>query len=249
MSVWLVSVKCWAMSASKFQSKRTKKLPFKVGPKGRFASLAKRRERAKIIFTRLQRILPEPKCELYYETPYQLLISVVLSAQTTDRSVNKCMQPMYEKGLTPEHVARMTPPEFETIIKTIGLAPTKARNVINLTKILLQFHKGNVPNKRADLEALPGVGRKTANVVLAEVFHQPTLAVDTHVFRVGYRLGLHQEPSPQKAEFALLDVIDEKFLPAAHHWLILHGRYTCKALSPACQSCVLNDLCPSANLT
>jgi endonuclease-3 len=234
------------MSKSKSLSKKTRIKPsLAIKPMGRLQSLVERQRRATKIFTRLAQVMPEPRCELHYKTPYQLLISVVLSAQTTDKSVNKCMAPLYDAGLTPEQVVAMGAKTFESKIKTIGLAPTKAKNVIGLTQILLEQFGGKVPDNREDLEALPGVGRKTANVVLAEIFHQPTLAVDTHVFRVGMRLGLHAAPTPQKAELILLEVIDPRFLPAAHHWLILHGRYTCKAAKPDCPQCKISDLCPS----
>lgn len=193
----------------------------------------------------LRQQMPEPRCELYYETPYQLLISVVLSAQTTDKSVNKCMEPLYKNGFGPETVLEWGVAKLLKHIKSIGLAPTKAKHIVALTKLLKTKFHGKIPDNHKDLETLPGVGRKTANVILGEVFGQPTLAVDTHVFRVGYRLGLHREASPQKAEGELLKVIDSSHLPAAHHWLILHGRYTCKAINPTCESCQLLSICPS----
>ena len=193
--------------------------------------------------------MPEPKCELYFETPFQLLVSVVLSAQTTDKSVNKCMKPIYEKGFDHNTVIKWGQEKLLSHIRTIGLAPTKSKNVLALSKIIKEKHKGKVPNSRQDLEALPGVGRKTANVILGELYGQPTIAVDTHVFRVGFRLGLHAEKTPIKAEYELLKVIPAKYLPAAHHWLILHGRYTCKALKPMCEQCDLSALCPSLSAT
>lgn len=188
---------------------------------------------------------PKPHCELFYRTPYQLLVSVVLSAQATDKSVNKCMQPLYEAGFTPESVLELGAEGLLTKIRTIGLAPTKARNVAKLTRILVDEHDGQVPRSREELEALPGVGRKTANVVLGEIWREPVIAVDTHVFRVTARLGLQREPSPEKAELELMKVIPQEWLPDAHHWFILHGRYTCKAARPECETCVLREICPS----
>lgn len=193
----------------------------------------------------LREKMPEPKCELYFETPFQLLVSVVLSAQTTDKSVNKCMEPIYKKGFDHDTVLRWGQQKLLSHIRTIGLAPTKSKNVLALSQLIKEKYKGEVPNNRQDLEALPGVGRKTANVVLGELFGQPTIAVDTHVYRVGFRLGLHAEKTPIKAEHELLKVIPKKYLPAAHHWLILHGRYTCKAIKPLCEQCELAQICPS----
>lgn len=210
-------------------------------------SRSKKISMANQVLERLKKQLPEPKCELFHYTPFQLLISVVLSAQTTDKMVNRCMEPVYQKQpeFGPQHVLKMGQEGFLKVIRSIGLAPTKSANVYKLSEIILEKHAGAVPGSRKDLESLPGVGRKTANVVLAEVFGQPTLAVDTHVFRVGLRLALHREASPLKAEKALLDVIDDSWLPAAHHWLILHGRYTCKSQRPLCDSCTIRDICPS----
>lgn len=203
------------------------------------------RKLASEIFDRLGQVNPSPHCELYYTSPFQLLVSVVLSAQTTDRMVNACMQPVYDQGFTVDDALRFGPEGLLPIIRRIGFAPTKAQNVAKLAAQIKALHGGEVPRTREELEALPGVGRKTANVVLAEIWHEPTMAVDTHVFRVGARLGLHHAPTPEKAERELLKVIDRKYLPAAHHWLILHGRYTCKSIRPACEDCILNDLCPS----
>lgn len=189
---------------------------------------------------------PSPHCELYYETHYQLLVSVVLSAQTTDKSVNRCMEPLHKAGFNPQTVVEWGELEFYQHIKTIGLAKSKAKYVYNLSKILLDKYEGKVPNTREALEALPGVGRKTASVVLGELFKQPTLAIDTHVYRVAMRLGLHKEKTPNAAEKVLLKQIPKKYLPRAHHWMVLHGRYVCKALKPMCGECILNDICPSA---
>ena len=186
---------------------------------------------------------PEPKCELYYNTPYQLLVSVVLSAQTTDKMVNRCMKPLYQKGFTPEGVLALGETGLLPFIRSIGLAPTKTKNIIKLTSIIINKFASKIPQTRTDLESLPGVGRKTANVILGEIYSQPTLAVDTHVFRVTKRLGWHNELLPVKAEKALLQVIPESSLPKAHHWLILHGRYTCKARKPECSSCSVSKYC------
>lgn len=194
---------------------------------------------------RFSKVMPEPKCELYYETHYQLLVSVVLSAQTTDKMVNRCMEPLYKKGFDIEQVLSLKPEGLLKHIRSIGLAPTKSKNVFKLSQILKERFDSKVPNVREDLESLPGVGRKTANVILGELFGQPTLAVDTHVYRVGLRLGLHQANSALKAESELMQVVDLGYLPRAHHWFILHGRYTCKAQKPNCDDCLLNDLCPS----
>ena len=189
---------------------------------------------------------PDPRCELFYRSRYQLLVSVVLSAQTTDKMVNRCMEPLYRKGFTPDTVLALGAEGLLERIRSIGLAPTKSRNVYNLTCILKEKHRGRVPGDRQALEALPGVGRKTSSVILGEVFGQPTLAVDTHVFRVTARLGFHSEKDAPKAEQKLLQVIDPRWLPAAHHWFILLGRYTCKARKPECDRCAVHPLCPSA---
>lgn len=201
--------------------------------------------RVEAILTRLRALNPEPRCELYYETPYQLLISVVMSAQATDKSVNAAMVELYKAGLNVDSVLAMGEAGFLDKIRRIGLAPTKARNVLKLSAILKQKFNSEIPRSREDLESLPGVGRKTANVILGEIYREPTIAVDTHVFRVGARLGLHREGTPEKAEQKLLAVIDPTWLPMAHHWFILHGRYTCLARAPKCDLCCLVDLCSS----
>ncbi len=208
-------------------------------------SLSERRMLVEKVFEALRRINPNPRCELFYRTEYQLLVSVVLSAQTTDRKVNECMTPLYEQGFDPALMVQWGAVKFLEHIRPIGLAPTKSQNVFKLSQILLDKYNGRVPHTREALEALPGVGRKTANVILGEIFQHPTLAVDTHVFRVTQRLGLHDETTPEKAEQVLLQVVDPKFLPAGHHWFILLGRYTCKAPKPLCDQCVLTALCPS----
>ncbi len=195
------------------------------------------------LVARWQRELPEPRCELYYQSGFQLLVSVVLSAQTTDVMVNRCMRPLYEAGFNLQTVVAWGVDQLLSHIRPIGLAPTKAKNVVALSLRLIRDFGGEVPASREALESLPGVGRKTANVILGELFGEPTLAVDTHVFRVTGRLALQREKSPEKAELALLKVIDKAYLPKLHHWFIHHGRYTCKAAKPLCTSCVVADLC------
>ena len=204
------------------------------------------RARVDEVLARLRVSNPDPRCELYYETPFQLLVSVVLSAQATDKSVNDAMRSLYEQGLTPKDILALGEQGFLAKIRRIGLAPTKSKNVLKLSKIIHEQYADKIPNTREELEALPGVGRKTANVILGEIFREPTIAVDTHVFRVTARLGLHKEPTPEKAEIKLLSIIDKKWLPMAHHWFILHGRYTCLARSPKCDGCVLTDICKYA---
>lgn len=208
-------------------------------------SLAKRKEQARAVLDRLNEVNPDPRCELTYHTPYQLLVSVVLSAQTTDKSVNKVMEPLYTPAFTPAYVVKLGSDALLAKIRTIGLAPTKAKNVVRLSQLLIEKHGGEVPSTREELEALPGVGRKTANVILGEIFREPTLAVDTHVYRVSRRLGLQNETTPEKAELELLKVVDPSSLPGGHHHFILHGRYVCKAMRPDCDVCVLKDICPS----
>jgi len=155
------------------------------------------------------------------------------------------MTDLHKSGLNAQKILKLGVKRFESVIKTIGLAPTKAKNILKLSKIIVEDYNGEIPKTRQELEALPGVGRKTANVILGEIFREPTLAVDTHVYRVGFRLGLHRETSAEKAESVLMKLIPPEYLPDAHHWFILHGRYTCKAQRPLCDECILNDLCPS----
>lgn len=219
----------------------------KIEPRktARRLSKAKRKELTEEYMRRFKKVQPDPKCELYHESPYQLLVSVVLSAQTTDRMVNRCMEPLYRDGFTPEDVIKMGPDGLLEKIRTIGLAPTKSKNVYNLSKIIIEKYPDSLPDTHEELQALPGVGRKTANVILGEIFGKPTIAVDTHVYRVCKRLGLHRETTPEKAEQVLLSEIDPDHLPKGHHWFILHGRYTCKAKNPECNKCILSDICPS----
>jgi endonuclease-3 len=194
-------------------------------------------------FSRLAAANPEPKSELEYATPYQLLVAVVLSAQATDKGVNRATRPLFRAHPTPQAIAALGEEGLSEYIQTIGLYPTKAKNVVALSRLLLERHGGEVPHDRAALEALPGVGRKTANVVLNIAFHEPTIAVDTHIFRVGNRTGLAAGKTVVDVEQKLLKVVPDEFRMHAHHWLILHGRYTCKARSPDCVHCSVFDLC------
>jgi endonuclease-3 len=195
------------------------------------------------VFERLQAKMPEPRSELEYVNPYTLLVAVVLSAQATDAGVNKATRPLFEVADTPEKMVALGEDTVRDYIKTIGLFRNKAKNVIALSDILVREHGGRVPQDRAALEALPGVGRKTANVVLNVAFRQPTIAVDTHIFRVANRTGLAPGKDPLQVELLLEKVVPDRFRLHAHHWLILHGRYVCKARKPDCPVCVINDIC------
>jgi endonuclease-3 len=197
----------------------------------------KRRE----IYRRLQAANPNPTTELEYGTPFELLVAVVLSAQATDKSVNKATRTLFP--LTPQQVVEMGGEKLEKAIQTIGLFRTKAKNVIALSEILVREHGGEVPAERAALERLPGVGRKTANVVLNTAFGQPTVAVDTHIFRVANRTGLAPGKDVLEVEQKLLKLTPPEYLKNAHHWLILHGRYVCLARKPGCPQCIIRDLC------
>lgn len=194
-------------------------------------------------FRRLQTANPQPETELEYTSPFELLIAVVLSAQATDVSVNKATRKLYPVANTPASILALGEEKLADFIKTIGLYRTKAKNVIATCRILLEQHGGKVPSERAALEALPGVGRKTANVILNTVFGEPTMAVDTHIFRLANRTGLAPGKDVVEVERKLLKNIPEEFLQDAHHWLILHGRYVCKARLPECWRCVVADLC------
>ena len=194
-------------------------------------------------YARLAARMPEPKSELQYNSPYTLLVAVVLSAQATDVGVNKATGPLFAVADTPEKIVALGVKGLSRYIRTIGLYNMKAKNVIALSQILLQQHGGEVPRDRAALEALPGVGRKTANVVLNVAFGEPTIAVDTHIFRVGNRTGLARGKTPDAVEKVLERVTPDRWKLHAHHWLILHGRYTCKARKPLCAACVVADLC------
>jgi len=195
------------------------------------------------IFQRLRAENPKPTTELNYSTPFELLVAVTLSAQATDVGVNKATAKLFPVANTPATIYALGVDGLKAYIKTIGLFNSKAENVIKACKILLDKHQGEVPQTREELEALPGVGRKTANVVLNTAFGQPTIAVDTHIFRVSNRTGIAPGKNVLEVEHKLMKFIPEEFKLDAHHWLILHGRYTCVARKPRCGSCIIEDLC------
>ena len=194
-------------------------------------------------FRRLQSVNPHPTTELEYDTPFELLIAVILSAQATDVGVNKATARLFPAANKPQQILDLGLEDLKRFIRTIGLYNAKAENIIKTCRILVERHGGEVPRERAALEALPGVGRKTANVVLNTAFGEPTIAVDTHIFRVANRTGLAPGKTPLAVEKKLLNVVPEPYLQDAHHWLILHGRYTCKARKPNCPECIVRDLC------
>jgi endonuclease-3 len=200
-------------------------------------------QKIRALFARFAAANPHPVTELEYATPFQLLVAVVLSAQATDKSVNLTTRGLFAAAPTPQAIAALGEEGVAPYIRTIGLYKTKAKNVAALARLLVERHGGEVPHDRAALEALPGVGRKTANVVLNVVFAEPTMAVDTHIFRVANRTGLAPGKDVLAVERKLLEVVPAEFGRHAHHWLILHGRYTCKARAPACPACIINDLC------
>lgn len=202
-------------------------------------------DRVEAIFSRLAAVMPEPKTELTFQDPYTLVVAVALSAQATDVSVNKATDRLFKVADTPQAMLALGEERLIPFIASIGLYRGKAKNVIALSRIVLEQHGGIVPLNRADLQALPGVGRKTASVVLNELGIEPAIAVDTHVFRVSHRLGLANAATTDKVEDQLHAIVPEAWLPKAHHWLILHGRYTCTARKPNCVACVISDLCPS----
>lgn len=195
------------------------------------------------IFTRLRNETPAPKTELNYSTPFELLVAVALSAQATDKGVNKATDKLFAIANTPEAIRDLGPEDLKKHIKTIGLFNTKAENVIKTCNILIEKHNSEVPQTREELEALPGVGRKTANVVLNTAFKQIAMAVDTHIFRVSNRTKIAPGKNVLEVERKLLKFVPKEFLLDAHHWLILHGRYTCVARKPKCGSCLIEDLC------
>ncbi|MGU9977625.1 MAG: endonuclease III [Candidatus Oxydemutatoraceae bacterium WSBS_2016_MAG_OTU14] len=195
------------------------------------------------IFSRYQKHNPHPTTELVYRSKFELLISVILSAQATDISVNKATKSLFKKANTPKKMAALGVEELKSYIKSIGLFNTKAANIIKTCHLLCEEHKGRIPRTRQDLEKLPGVGRKTANVILNTAFGEPTIAVDTHIFRVSNRTGIAPGKTPLKVEESLLKNIPDEFKLHAHHWLILHGRYVCLARKPQCERCMINDLC------
>jgi endonuclease-3 len=195
------------------------------------------------IFKRLKKHNPEPTTELNYTSPFELLIAVILSAQATDKGVNKATTELFKVANTPETILALKERGLKKHIKTIGLFNTKAKNIIKTCKILVAHHDSQVPEGRHALESLPGVGRKTANVILNTAFGHPTIAVDTHIFRVSNRTGLAPGKTVLEVEKKLLQVVPARYKKDAHHWLILHGRYTCIARRPRCGSCVIEDLC------
>ena len=194
-------------------------------------------------FRRFAAASPAPRTELQHINPYTLLVAVVLSAQATDAGVNKATPALFKLADTPEQMVKLGEPRVRDLIKTIGLYRTKAKNVVALSQQLIAAHGGKVPHDREALQALPGVGRKPANVVLNVAFGEPTIAVDTHIFRVGNRTGVAVGKTPFDVEMKLMEVVPERYLPNAHHWLILHGRYTCVARRPLCETCIIADLC------
>lgn len=195
------------------------------------------------IFELLSKATPHPTTELIYQTPFQLLISVILSAQATDKSVNKATLLLFNKAPNAKRLAQMQLKDIELCIKTIGLYKTKAKNILETAKIIDAEFEGLVPQDRLALEALPGVGRKTANVILNTIFHEPTIAVDTHIFRIANRINLAPGENVLEVEKKLIKLTPKEFLQDAHHLLILHGRYTCIARQPKCNVCVIYDLC------
>jgi len=194
-------------------------------------------------FRRLQEAMPKPTTELEYRTPFELLVAVILSAQATDVGVNRATRRLYAVANTPQQILDLGTDGLKDYIRTIGLYNAKAENIMKTCRILQERHGGEVPRERAALEALPGVGRKTANVVLNTAFGEPTIAVDTHIFRVANRTGLAPGKTPLQVEQKLLRVVPTHYRKDAHHWLILHGRYTCKARKPSCPECIVRDLC------
>lgn len=189
--------------------------------------------------------MPDPKCELEFKNPYTLLVAVVLSAQSTDKGVNRATKSLFEIADTPQKMINLGLESLKSHIKTIGLYNNKAKNIISLSQDLVQKYNGEVPSNRKDLESLAGVGRKTANVVLNVWFGQSTLAVDTHVFRIAHRLGFSSGKTPREVEEDLIKTLPEKYIKNANHWLVLFGRYTCKALKPDCAQCPIFALCQS----
>jgi endonuclease-3 len=200
------------------------------------------------IFARLAGVMPEPRTELVFQDPFTLVVAVALSAQATDKSVNKATERLYAVADTPQKMLDLGVEGLTPFIQSIGLYRTKARNVVALSRILVEQYGGEVPLERAALQSLPGVGRKTASVVLNELGIEPAIAVDTHVFRVAHRLKLSAGKTPDQVETDLMAIVPADYLVKAHHWLILHGRYTCVARKPKCWECVIADLCPSRDL-
>lgn len=201
------------------------------------------RQKLEAIFKRFKAHNPKPKTELLYHTPFELLVAVILSARATDVSVNKATVKLFPKANTPEALLALGVEGLSPYIQAIGLYRTKAKNLIRTCEILIEKHGAQVPGSREELEALPGVGRKTANVLLNTLFGQPTVAVDTHIFRVGNRTGIAPGKTVSAVEKAMLACVPKEYLQDAHHWLVLHGRYTCIARKPKCPNCIISDLC------
>jgi endonuclease III len=200
-------------------------------------------EKVQALFCRLREANPSPTTELEYATPFELLVAVILSAQATDRTVNKATERLFRVADTPQAMVELGEEGLKQYIKTIGLYNSKAKNIIRTSEILLERHGGQVPRERAALESLPGVGRKTANVILNTAFGETTIAVDTHIFRLGNRTGLASGRTPLEVEKRLMQIVPTEFQHHAHHWLILHGRYTCTARKPQCWRCVIAEQC------
>jgi endonuclease-3 len=201
------------------------------------------------IFEAFEEASPHPTTELKYGNPYQLLVAVIMSAQATDKGVNKATEGLFKQVLTPAQMVALGEEGLTPFVKTIGLYRGKVKNVVATSKLLVEKHGGEVPRLREELEALPGVGRKTANVVLNTVYGEPVMAVDTHVFRVAHRLGLSKGANPLAVELDLVKVILAEYMQHAHHWLILHGRYTCVARKPKCSECIVAQWCPRVGVT
>ena len=195
------------------------------------------------IFSRLKAANPNPTTELVYRTPFELLVAVVLSAQATDKSVNIATKILFQKANTPENIFSLGEAGLRKYIKSIGLYKTKAKNILATCNLLIQNHDSSVPQTREELEELPGVGHKTANVILNTAFGRPTIAVDTHIFRISNRTGLATGKNVSEVELKLLKFVPKQFHQDAHHWLILHGRYVCKARKPECTKCIIEDIC------
>jgi len=240
-------MKSLARDAGKARRRVGKRPPPTAGTKARAAAGKRGRllspPAIEEMFRRFSAADPHPKSELEYVNPFTLLVAVVLSAQATDAGVNKATRALFKIADTPEKMVRLGEDRVREFIKTIGLYRNKARNVIELSRQLIANHGGDIPRDREALESLPGVGRKTANVVLNVAFGEPTMAVDTHVFRVANRTGLSSGRTPFEVEQDLLRVIPQRYAMSAHHWLILHGRYVCKARRPECPQCIVRDIC------
>lgn len=237
------------MKNPKTKDVTTPKKPQTASRRPRRAVSRYSREEVHEIFRRFSVQRPEPKGELEHVNAFTLLVAVVLSAQATDAGVNKATRPLFAVADTPKKMLDLGEAQVGEYIRTIGLWRNKAKNVIALSEALLRDHGGEVPGNRDDLVKLPGVGRKTANVVLNMAFGQHTMAVDTHIFRIGNRIGLAPGKTPEQVEATLVKIIPEEYMRHAHHWLILHGRYVCKARKPDCPQCVIADICKSAEKT